>query len=87
MKLTALLISLIWLTSCVTLKPSDYVYQIIDNKICYFDKIEDIQKKKAMCKEMKDLNGWMVISPEKLKEVLTKGVEDLLIIKLQDKPK
>ena len=91
MKLTLLATSLILLISCGTLKelrPIDYIYKIGNGKPCFYKTIKDLQENKnVVCKEWKDLDGWLVVAPEKLKEILTTGVDQLIAIKNQNKPK
>jgi hypothetical protein len=63
------------------------VYKIVNGKPCFYKTVKDLAEgKDVICKEVKDLEGWLVIYPEKLKEVLTSGVDQLIAIKNQSKP-
>jgi hypothetical protein len=76
------------LYSCKTLRPIDYYYQIVDGRLCSFDKIEDLQSKKSICKDLKDFDSsWLLVNKQKWKEILTQGVDDMLVQKLPEKPK
>jgi hypothetical protein len=91
MKLLLLAIIPIWLiSSCGTLKelrPQDYIYKIENNKACYYKTIKDLSEgKDVICKDFKELDGWLIINADKLKEILTKGVDELIAIKNQSKP-
>jgi hypothetical protein len=89
--LAALIIILLQILSCANLsklKPTDYVYQINDSKACFYDSVKALTNKNPKtCVEFKDLEGWLVLHPDKLKEFLTKGVDELIAIKNQEKPK
>ena len=93
-----LMIGLILLISgCGTLKnlkPHEYIYTInLRDDVayaCYYKKIKDFaeqNEEKLRCKDFKDLEGWLLIHPQKLKEKLTKGLDELLRIKEDSKPK
>jgi hypothetical protein len=83
MRLSLLTIGLLLSISCSMkhLRPSDYVYAVLDGKACYYKTLEDLAKKdKITCKEWKELEGWLVIHPVKLKEVMTRGLDELSTI-------
>jgi hypothetical protein len=64
------------------LKPTDFVYAVVEGKACYYKTLEDLAKKdKVTCKEWKELEGWLVIHPVKMKEVMNKGLDELSSIK------
>lgn len=97
-RLLATLLICLTIVSCGTLKelsPKDYVYKIVKAPIaqkimpCYYRTVQDLaQNKNLRCIEnLDDLEGWLVIHPEKLKQFLTQGVDELIAIQNQEKPK
>jgi hypothetical protein len=84
-----LVTSLIFLiSSCaIPIKPTDMIYQIgiVEGKACYYDNIKDLEKKdpkKVICKEFKEFdNTWYLINIAKWREILNKGIDQLIIEK------
>ena len=79
-----LLIGCIYLnaSSCNTLrklKPYEFIYGIHDGKVCSTKRASDWEDQENLfCKDLLDLEGWLVIHPKNLENKLTKGIRELL---------
>jgi hypothetical protein len=78
LQILLILLTIFSVNNCTTIKPQDYVYEIHNGQACYYKTIQDLaQNKNIKCQEdFKDLEGWKVIHPTHLKELMMKAVEE-----------
>lgn len=79
------LLKILWIlsiSSCATIKdikPYKIIYEVRNNKACYYKDIGDIKDGKMVCKEFSELDGiWYVVNGQNLKEMLTRGVDEMI---------
>jgi hypothetical protein len=83
-----LLLTILLIASCNTLKPYQYIYEIKDNTACYYKTVQDLaQNKNIQCKPIDaTLNGWKIIHPDNLKELTSKAIEEMTKSMYQSQP-